>query len=156
MIKLKFTTRIVVAEQYERLPLKIIRLIAYIQLLKGDGLFTERFEAIVDTGAHTSVIPKRLWETLQCKIQAENVWLSGINDRPECRISASIGEVTGMIIDDDNHHTEALNFTAFLVSTDRVPLILGISGILDKYHLSWDYQNQNAYLKKKRRRPTGV
>jgi len=35
---------------------------------------------------------------------------------------------------------------AFLAKIDRVPLLLGVAGLLDKYHLYWDYQNNNAYL----------
>lgn len=152
MVKLKFITRIVVAKQYGDVPLKIIRLLGCIQFMKKDGTFTERFEAIIDTGAHTSTIPKGIWEDLQYHLKTDNAWLSGINDRPECRVPASIGEVTGIIIDNENRHTKPLCFLSFFANTDKVPLILGVAGVLEKYHLYWDYQNNITYLQEKRRR----
>ncbi len=146
MIKLLFKTRLVVSEQYGGVPLKIIRLIADVQFLKPDGSLSKIYQAIVDTGAHTSTLPASIWQEIKFAIRTENAWLSGINDRPECRILTLIADIEGILSDDEGNCTKPLQFLSFLAKTDRVPLLLGVAGILEKYHLYWDYQNRLAYL----------
>lgn len=76
MIKLHFKTRLVVSEQYGGVPLKIIRLIADVQFLKPDGSLSKIYQAIVDTGAHTSTLPATIWQEIQFGIKTEEAWLS--------------------------------------------------------------------------------
>ena len=152
MIKLQFQTRLVVLEQYGSVPLKIIRLIGDVQFLKPDGTLSEIYKAIVDTGAHTSTLPVSIWKDIKFSIKADNAWLSGINDRPECQIAAKIADIGGILSDDKGNCTKPLKFLAFLAKTDRVPLLIGVAGILERYHLYWDYQNNIAYLQKKKKR----
>lgn len=156
MIKLYFKTQLVVSEQYGDVPLKIIRLMADVQFLKPDGSLSKINQAIVDTGAHTSTLPASIWQEIKFAIKTEDAWLSGINDRSECRIATLIADVEGILSDDEGNCTKPLQFLSFLAKTDRVPLLLGVAGILEKYHLYWDYQNKIAYLQKERKRPTGV
>ena len=75
---------------------------------------------------------------LKFAIKTEDAWLSGINDRPECRIATLIADVEGILSDDEGNRTKPLQFLSFLAKTDRVPLLLGVAGILEKYHLYWD------------------
>ena len=74
MIKLLFKTRLVVSEQYGGVPLKIIRLIADVQFLKPDGSLSKIYQAIVDTGAHTSTLPASIWKKIKFAIRTENAW----------------------------------------------------------------------------------
>lgn len=156
MIKLYFKTQLVVSEQYGNVPLKIIRLMADVQFLKPDGSLSKINQAIVDTGAHTSTLPASIWQGIKFSIKTEDAWLSGINDRPECRIAALIADVEGILLDDEGNSTKPLQFVSFLAKTDRVPVLLGVAGILEKHNLYWDYQNKIASLQQERKRPIGV
>ena len=152
MIYLDFDTCLVIKEQYGYVPLKIVRLLAKIQYINIDGSKSKVYKPIVDTGAHTSILSARIWQNIKFEIKTENAWLSGINDHEECRIEAMIANVEGILSDDIGNCTKPLKFLAFLAKTDRVPLLIGVAGILEKYHLYWDYQNNITYLQKKKKK----
>ncbi|MEK7339123.1 MAG: hypothetical protein AABZ92_00230 [Verrucomicrobiota bacterium] len=152
MINLRFKTKLVTSEQYGYVPTKIIRLIAKVRFLKADNSLSKAYRALVDTGAHTSTIPATIWKEIKFTTKTEDAWLSGINDRPECRVLSSIADVEGLLLDDENNHTKLLQFSSFLTKTDRTPLLLGVAGILENYRLHWDYQSNIAYLQKKRKK----
>jgi len=149
MIKLRFRTQLVISQKYDLIPIKMIRLLADVKFLKEDGTFTERFEAVVDTGAPVSVLPKFLWQTLKRETLTENANISGINDKPECQLPVNIGTITGIIVDEDHNNTFPLTFLTYLMKSNKTILILGFADILEAVELHVDYQKNHANITQK-------
>ncbi len=145
MIKLHFSTGKVVDPRYAYRSLTIIRLLANVQFVRTDGRLSKVVEAIVDTGAHTSVLPQRLWQRFAVEIDEEDVTLGGINDRPECQIPASLGRVRCFLTDETGQFSSELDVPCFLAKTDRVPLILGFANLLSQFKICFDYENREAF-----------
>jgi hypothetical protein len=138
MIKLRFETRTLVDARYGYHPLTVIRLFAGVRFVQSDGTLFDLLEAIVDTGAHTSVLPLSLWQEIAVEIDAEDVFFGGINARPECQIPASLGRVRCFLTDETGQLSPELNVPSFLAKTDRVPLILGFANLLSRFRVCFD------------------
>src|SRR5262245_30778840 len=84
--------------------------------------------AIVDIGALVSLIPRDVWKGIQftgiAKVEA-----TGVINRPECRVPAELATVEYMI-SDGRARIGPLRMHAMLADSDRVPLLLGMSGCL--------------------------
>ena len=145
MIKLHFDTKERISARYGYHPLTIIRLIARVRFVRPDETLFESLEAIVDTGAYTSVLPLDLWQHLAVEIDEENVTLGGINDRPECQIPASLGKVRCFLTDETGQLGPELAVPCFLAKTDRVPLILGFANLLSRFKICFDYGSGEAF-----------
>lgn len=145
MIKLHFDTKERISARCGYHPLTIIRLIASVRFVGAEGTILEPIDAVVDTGAHTCVLPLKLWRQLVVEIDEEDVALGGINDRPECRISASLGRARCFLTDETGQLSPELNVPCFLAKTDRVPLILGFANLLSKFKICFDYENDEAF-----------
>ena len=146
MINLRFDTTELVSPRYAYHPLTIIRLLADVRFVQADGHLSESREAIVDTGAHTSVLPLNLWQRFAVEIDEEDVSFGGINDRPECQIPASLGKVRCFLTDETGQLIPELNVPCFLAKTDRVPLILGFANLLSRFKICFDYENGKAFV----------
>jgi hypothetical protein len=131
-VKLRFDTEWIVSERYGNVPLGVIRLLADVAFRLPTGESTEIYEAILDTGAFVSVLPKYLWKQVKREIWVENTFFSGIKPRKACRVQASFGTVSGYLCDETGNRTRDYEFPAFLAKTDRVPLIVGFAGLLEK------------------------
>ena len=145
MIKLHFDTQERISARYGYHPLTIIRLIASVRFIGSEGTPLEPIDAIVDTGAHTSVLPLKLWKQLAVEIDEEDVTLGGINDRPECQIPASLGRVRCFLTDETGQFSPELDVPCFLAKMDRVPLILGFANLLSRFKICYDYDNGEAF-----------
>jgi len=145
MIKLHFETKELISARYKYHPLTMIRLIASVKFIQADGMLFESLEAIVDTGAHTSVLPLSLWQQLAVEIEKEDVAFGGINDQPECRIPASLGRVRCFLTDETKRLSPELDASCFLAKTEHVPLILGFAGLLSKFNICFNYASGVAY-----------
>lgn len=145
MIKLRFDTIELVSLRYAHHPLTITRLLADVRFVQADGRLSESRDAIVDTGAHTSVLPFSLWQQLAVEIDEEGVAFGGINDRPECRIPASLGKARCFLTDETGQLSPELNIPCFLAKTDRVPLILGFANLLSRFKICFDYEDDEAF-----------
>jgi len=113
--------------------------------VQADGHLSESREAIVDTGAHTSVLPLTLWQRFAVEIDEKDVTVGGINDRPECQIPASLGKVKCFLTDETGQVSPELDIPCFLAETDRVPLILGFANLLSRFKICFDYENKEAF-----------
>ncbi len=82
-VQLEFAVQRVVRPEYGNVPLDVIRLLVPIRFKLADGSYSETYRAVADTGAHTSLIPRRIWQPLARRIKVANVTLGGINPRPE-------------------------------------------------------------------------
>jgi hypothetical protein len=66
--------------------------------------WTEAEYAILDTGAHTSLLPLSLWKELDIQIIA-NHFVRGLVPKEECKIDIKVGWVKGKITDREGTST---------------------------------------------------
>jgi len=147
MIKLYFKTTEFVSPRYGEFLLTIIRLIANVRLVRRDGSLSKAFKAIVDTGAHSSVIPVSIWRGLKVDIKVKDANFGGINNRPECLIPASLGTARCLLTDETGALSPELEILSFLAKTDQVPLILGFADLLSKFEIIFDYESGKAFAR---------
>ncbi|MBC8229751.1 hypothetical protein H8E77_09415 [bacterium] len=145
IVKLSFDVKSTfVGPRMEIMP--IIRIMANMVLCLQDGGFTPLQQAIVDTGSYWSVVPQELWTACAVDIIEPNAPIIGFAPDEVCHIPASIGRISGKILDDEGHETRLLTFLAFLAHTDDVPLVLGFADILSEFQVRFDYRTRTAYL----------
>lgn len=123
---------------------KIIRLKCGIQFKTKQG-WSKPYSAIIDTGAHTSVIPLSIWKDITTEIIGQST-IFGLSKKEECALSGELGKITIMIIDQEGSQTKELKITAFLAETDQVPIIIGFNGMLEKVKVTFNFQKNNAYI----------
>ena len=129
--------------------MSIIRIMGNIVLRLQDGGFTPLQQAIVDTGSYWSVVPQELCTRCAVDIIEPNAPIIGFASNDICHIPASIGRISGKILDDEEHETRLLIFLAFLAHTDDVPLVLGFVDLLAEFQVRFDYRTKVAYLDKR-------
>lgn len=123
---------------------KVVRLMCSIRFktLKG---WTRPFRGVIDTGAHTTLLPLSLWKQLLCK-SIKKTLIQGIAAREECSIPVIIGKVYGQLLDEEGNQFKESEILSYLALTDEVPLIIGFKDLLDKFKGYFDYQGKEAYL----------
>ena len=145
IVKLSFdVSSTFVGPRMEIMP--IIRIIADMVLRLQDSGFTTPQRAIIDTGSYWSTVPQELWKQCAVDIIEPNSQIVGFASDEVCHIPASIGRISGKILDDEGHETRLLAFLAFLAHTDDVPLVLGFADILSEFQVRFDYRTRTAYL----------
>jgi len=122
---------------------QVIRVYCRITFKTGSG-WTKPFPAIIDTGAHTSLVPFDIWSICKTKILA-NHHVRGLVPKKECKIDVQVGELTGALIDRKNL-SKRYKFLSYFAPTNEVPLILGFKELLSKLKLFVDYKNNIAWL----------
>ena len=122
----------------------IIRLMGNVVFRNNTGWCVPE-TAIIDTGAHTSLIPLSLWQELKYEEICEHR-VQGISSNLECSIPVIIGKVWCRIIDDSGNSTPEIEMVSMLAKTDEVPLIIGFIDILSKFHVCFDFEKREAYL----------
>ena len=125
--------------------LTVIRLKGLASFLNQDGKWAKLHAAIIDTGAHTSVLPEKVWKVAERKVIVDYE-LRGINPRPECAIPAQLAEITCTLYDYSGNHSDDLLVPSLLAQSNEVPLILGFAGLLSKFEVRFNYQAESAYL----------
>jgi len=86
----------------------LLRIVCWIWFRKAEG-WTRLFLAIVDTGAHTSLIPLSLWRELKTEIISDH-YVRGLVPKPECKIDVKVGWVVGKIVNEEGNSTIAYFF----------------------------------------------
>lgn len=122
----------------------IIRLKCAVQFKSKTG-WSQPYSAIVDTGAHTSLLPLSIWKYLIYEKSGE-YRMFGIAKNDECGIPVEIGKVTCIIVDESGSQTKELNIVAFLAGTDKVPLIIGYKDVLEKINVVSRFSQDIAYV----------
>ena len=125
--------------------LTVIRLKCLVSFLKQDGKWSKLHAAIIDTGAHTSVLPEKVWKVADRKVILDYE-LRGINPKPECAIPAQLAEITCVLHDYWGNYSGDLLMPSLLAQSNEVPLILGFAGLLSKFEVRFNYQTESAYL----------
>ncbi len=123
---------------------ELIRLSILIGFKMEDG-WSELYEAIIDTGAHTSVIPRYIWEEI-CVEEKVDHSVQGIVPKKECSLPVKVSIIRGLLFDDELNHTNEVEFYAYCALDDKVPLILGFKGLLDRFAIYFKIGAGIAYL----------
>jgi len=102
-------------------------------------------DAIIDTGAHTSILPKSIWKVIRTK-KTGSFDIQGISSKKECRVPCGVGQITAQFIDELGNTSKELKITAFLALTDEVPLIIGFKDILSEFKACFNQKKDIAFL----------
>ena len=123
---------------------KIIRLRCAIQFKTPTG-WTKARDAIVDTGAHTTLIPLNIWKEAEVsKLTGYDV--KGLSPDPACTIPVTVGEIKCVIVDEIGNQTPETDIHCLMADTDEVPLIVGFKDLLSNYKICFDYNKKEANI----------
>ncbi|MGB2727010.1 MAG: hypothetical protein WBD09_00835 [Halobacteriota archaeon] len=123
---------------------ELIRLSILIRFRTKSG-WGKLYEAIIDTGAHTSVIPRYIWEGVYVEEKVDHS-VQGIVPKKECSLPVKVSTIRGMLFDDELNHTNEVEFSAYCALEDRVPLILGFKDLLENFTIHFNIRSSVAYL----------
>lgn len=123
---------------------EIVRLNCFIKFKTADG-WTAELKAIVDTGAHTTLIPLSIWRDIEFE-SIMRYKIRGLANREECAIPVIIGRVRGIMVDEFGHQTRELNILSYLALSDKTPLIVGFKDLMERYDIYFSYRKGNAYI----------
>jgi len=121
----------------------VIRLMAGI-MFSGKNGWIGPYSAIVDTGTHISVIPRRIWSSSDTTVLADHS-MSGIVPIDECSIPVLVGEIDAMLID-DKFHTKEIRMISYFALTDEMPLIIGFKTLLEEFEVYFNYKEDTARI----------
>lgn len=123
---------------------EFLRIVGWVQFKKLKG-WTEPSQAIIDTGAYTSLFPISLWQDFEVKIISDH-YVRGLVPKKQCKIDVRIGWISCKVIDKEGNITPEIKFRAFLALVDNIPLILGLKDLLDKFKLIIDPIEKSGYI----------
>ncbi|MFC1713445.1 hypothetical protein ACFL6S_07255 [Candidatus Poribacteria bacterium] len=121
----------------------IIRLFIDVRFRTRDG-WTKPYPAILDTGAHATLIPFRIWSKCPVSITTDHV-VRGVVPKEECSLPILIGDIS-CVLTDREQQSEELMISAYLALTDEIPLVVGFWDLLEKFKIYMDYRSKEAYL----------
>jgi hypothetical protein len=124
--------------------IEIIRLKALVRFKTARG-WSDIYEAIVDTGAHMSLIPLSIWQEAEHTKLARHR-IRGIVPKAGCTLPVLVGKVHCRLVDRQGRRTGPLEIHAFLAQTDEVALILGFKDVLMRFAHHIDYRTDTAYI----------
>ncbi|MEM3608295.1 MAG: hypothetical protein QW238_05480, partial [Candidatus Bathyarchaeia archaeon] len=101
--------------------------------------------AIIDTGAHTSILPLTVWEEAYVELIGD-YYVRGLVPKEECILPVKIGWVHGILLDRSGNRTSELKFRAYLAPTDEVPLIIGFKDLMDRCELQFNSKSLTGYV----------
>jgi len=123
---------------------EIVKVYTNIRVLNIDKKWSFPFPAMIDTGAHTSLLPKYLWENAEYEYVSDSLFM-GIKSNLLCSLPCKIGRVSIAMIDDQGNSCN-LNIIAYLSKTNDAPPIIGVSTLLDKGRLYIDYKKKEGFF----------
>lgn len=125
----------------------LLRLVGTVRFKTKDD-WSEARDAIIDTGAHTSILPLSVWGTLDAQILGD-YFVRGLVPKKECIMKVRIGSITGVIMDELGNITPETKFRSYLAPTDEVPIVLGFKDLLEKFTVHFDFSRRTAYIEYK-------
>ena len=125
----------------------IIRLKGIIRFIHHEN-YSDPFKAIIDTGAHISLIPHYMWKNLNIE-DLGKYEVRGISNKPECNIPSIIGRLEIIIQDRLGNSTNKLKIHSCLALTNEVPLIMGFKDLLSKFQVCFNYGQNEAFIETK-------
>jgi len=124
-----------------RITYRTTRLIALVSFHLPGGEWTKPGDAIIDTGSHTSVIPRYIWTNAHHHFISNEIEM-GIGGKI---ITGRLGWVT-LRLHDEETISPPLNVKANLIDDDSMPLILGFEDVISEVLLVSDFQQSIAYI----------
>jgi len=122
-----------------------IRLMCKCAFIDKNNKLTGDFDAMINTGAHTSIIPKFIWN--KCLVNLyDDTFLMGVKNNLLCSIPCYYGEVALVLLDYKENYLKPIKSLCYLSKTDEVPLIIGFHGCLEKFKLVSNFPENKAYL----------
>ena len=109
---------------------------------------TDPFDAMVDTGAHMTLIPFYIWKEARIE-RLGSYEVSGISPKPECKVPVVVGKVELTLHDKYGAKSDPLKVPACLALSDEVPFIIGFMDFLSKFKVFFDYGKKEAYVETK-------
>ena len=140
-LKIQRTLDLEVAQAQRRQFL--CRLLARVRLQQFRG-WSEPHAAIIDTGAPYSLIPSTLWPSLKTH-RILDLSIRGIVPGETAEMQATMATIRVKLLG-AMHASRPLTLWAMLATHDRVPLILGWAGLLDRAKLVIDAPRHAAWL----------
>tara|TARA_Y100000310_G_scaffold128087_1_gene127244 strand:- start:2813 stop:3259 length:447 start_codon:yes stop_codon:yes gene_type:complete len=99
-------------------------------------------DAIIDTGAHVSLIPYEIWSESKVEIIGEYIMQGAV---PGSGLPVKVGYIEASL-GAQQRQSQNLRFLAFLAYTSKVPLLLGIRDVLEKFDVHLEFSRNLAYL----------
>ena len=130
---------------YLNISSKIERIIIPIQILDFDNKIIMETKAIVDTGAIFSLMPGFLMTQFSnLKTIPHEIW--GIVDTKEGKIEVELANVPVVLKDIYKNHSPIISITTAFATKIKVPVLLGMKGLLANYSYSFDAKNKFFYI----------
>lgn len=123
----------------------IIRLYCDVMFRTQNG-WTEPYTAIVDSGAHISVIPRRIWSKSKVNIITEYK-MTGLVPLEECTVPVRVGELDLLLIDKNKNIKEIDKVLCYFALTDEIPLLLGFKTLFEYLEVYYNYPEGKAFIK---------
>lgn len=142
-LSLEFSVKYDLELLEKNIVLPTIRLLGRIEFKYGNNWSTP-YRIIIDTGSPISVFPSYIQE--KCDIHLlHQTTISGLVPDEKCSLPAKLTNLIFRLSDKDTV-TKPIEAKAYIVATDKIPLILGFVDILEKYDLSVSYSQKKASL----------
>ena len=71
--------------------------------------------------------------------------VSGIVPRKECSLPVTIGEISCVLLDEEQS-TDNIKVKSYLAHSDEIPLIIGFKDLLDGFGFYLNFRKNLAYL----------
>lgn len=127
----------------KEIVLPIIRLLGVIEFKSHSG-WSNPYNVIIDTGSPLSVFPASIQERADIHFLHQTK-ISGIVPNENCSLSAKLVELT-FRLSDKNKITKPIKSKAYIVTSDKIPLILGFADLLERFDLNISYSKKKASL----------
>ncbi|RLG25866.1 hypothetical protein DRN76_02165 [Methanosarcinales archaeon] len=121
----------------------LLRVMAKVRFKTPFG-YTKPYDAVVDTGAHTSLLPLEIWQDLETKILADYE-VRGVAPKPECKVDVKVSKIKCVVFDELGNQ-KGFEIFAYLASVGDIPLILGFKDLLEKLDLHIEFSENKAWL----------
>ena len=122
----------------------LLRLKGTVTFRKLQG-WTEVLHAIIDTGAHTSTLPKWLWSEIE-RTKLTDHHVRGLVPGKECVMDVEVAWVRAMIVDVEGNRTDEIRFRALLVPSDEIPIVIGFKDLLERFEVCFNFPQRRAHI----------
>lgn len=126
----------------KNIVIPIVRLLGLIDF-KGKDKWSDPYDIIIDTGSPISVFPSYIQKEADVTVLYKTK-ISGLVPDEKATLSVNLVDIT-FRLGDRQKVTDPLKNKVYIADTDRIPLILGFSDMLN-YELKINYPKKKASL----------
>ncbi|MFH1753411.1 MAG: hypothetical protein ABH875_04430 [Candidatus Omnitrophota bacterium] len=142
LINLAFGIKFDLEAIEKRIAVPIVRLLGLVEF-RCKNRWSAPYNVIIDTGSPISVFPSYIQKEADIRVLFETK-ISGLVPDEKATLRASLSRLT-FRIGDKERVTAPIESHAYITDTDKIPLILGFSDILN-CELKINYRNKKASL----------